>query len=90
MWDTDPVEARVAHALKRAGYEFEYEKPTKTNVTVGTSRRIDFYVPSLDLWIECKRFWTSRTERQLHGLDNVLLIQGLPAAIAFEKMICKE
>ena len=85
-WEGDPVEATVARALQRAGYQFEHEKLLDPDA-VPPSRRLDFYIPMLDLWIECKQFSSERTTRQLHGLTNVILIQGMAAAKAFEQMI---
>ena len=82
----DPVERLVAQALISAGYEFRYEQSTDPGRTF-PAPKLDFYVPSLDLWIECKQRWSSRTERQLHGLENVILVQGVSAARAFAKMI---
>lgn len=55
--------------------------------TRGGERPLDFYVPSLDLYIEVKQFSSDRTARQIAGLTNVILIQGIPAAMAFAALI---
>lgn len=76
----DPVEAVITAALKRAGIAY------RRNVwpwPAETERRLDFYLPDLDLYIEVTRMHTPRKIEQLKGLENVLLIQGLPAARAF-------
>lgn len=41
--------------------------------------RLDFYLPGLDLFIECKRFYTARIEGQLHRVprEDVIVIQGI-------------
>ena len=73
---TDPIERIVAEGLERAGLPFLHGDHTP-----------DFYVPSLDLEIEVKQFYSPRAIRQLEGKTNIILIQGREAAEAFVKMI---
>ena len=78
---TDPIEARIAEALQRAGMDYEHE------AAAPNGRIIDFYVPNLNLFIEAKAFDTERTAAQVRGLTNVIVIQGREAAEAFDRLI---
>lgn len=64
----DPVEQPIADALDIAGIRYERGKP------------LDFFLPELDLHIECKQFYSDRAVRQLATRPNVILVQGVQAA----------
>ncbi len=78
----DPVERQVEHALDRAGLSYERNKEIEPG-----RYSIDFYLPDLELWIEVCQFYTPRKIEQLSHIDNVILIQGMGAAVAFTKML---
>jgi len=69
----DPMEFIVRQALVAAGVQFD-ENP---------SERLDFYLPDQQTYIECKQFYTPRIADQLQLAENVILIQGVGAALAF-------
>lgn len=77
---TDPCERIVAEALERAGIPFVHESDDK-------SQELDFYVHSLGVFIEVKQFSTPRTDRQLAGRNDVILLQGRPACFAFAEVL---
>lgn len=78
---SDPVERIIADALTARGIRFEYE------VVRPNGRRIDFYLPAYDLFIEVKQFSTPRTAQQIEGMENVIVIQGKHAAQQFARLI---
>lgn len=43
-------------------------------------KKLDFYLPTLDIYIECKQFHTPRTLLQLAKADNVIIVQGKKSA----------
>lgn len=72
----DPVESIIEDALINSGYCFEREK-----------NGLDFYIPSLDLYIECKQFHSNRISDQMGRVPNIIAIQGKQAAYAFYTMV---
>jgi len=76
----DPVEQVVADALSLNGIEFTHESENK-------AQGLDFYIPSLGLLIECKRFHTDRIDDQVKNLTNVIVVQGMDAAHAFYQLL---
>lgn len=75
---SDPVERAVAEGLQKAGIKFQH----------GLSHpNLDFYLPDLDIHIECKRAFTPRITEQMSRFDRVIVIQSLEAARAFAKWI---
>jgi hypothetical protein len=56
---------------------------------MGFGQRIDFYLPDYGVAIECKRFHTSRSLKQLSEHPEIILIQGLQAAKAFRALLIK-
>jgi len=81
----DPVEKIVAEALDQAGINYERDK----EVMPGSdwSHSIDFYLTDMLLWIEVCQFHTPRKIEQLRSLPNVILIQGIGAALSFASFI---
>ncbi len=80
MHTTDPVELMIADGLRSRGIRFTHESENK-------AQGLDFYLPDLDLLIEVKQYSSDRTGRQIAGRENVVLVQGKPAARAFLKLI---
>jgi len=76
----DPIELIVAGGLDANGIEFVHESDNK-------EQKLDFYLPDLDTYIECKQFPTDRTSAQISGFPNVIVVQGRGAAWAFVKML---
>lgn len=75
----DPVEKLVEDGLRAAGIEFVRDHESD----------LDFYLPALDVHIECKQFPTDRVVGQLRKERDVLLVQGVHAARVFAEMISK-
>lgn len=76
----DPCERMVAEALDAAG--IEYERGAECG-----SRRLDFYLPELGVFVEVKQFSTPRTAEQIAGREDVILLQGKAACAAFGHLI---
>ncbi len=74
---SDPVEKIVAEALTERGFKFDRDNAVD----------LDFYLPSTGVYIECKQFHTPRAIEQMARVPNVILIQGVAAALAFAMMI---
>lgn len=75
----DPMEGTIAGALMLAGIGFEVEGPN--------TKGLDFYLIDFDVYLECKRFHSNRTDEQLQRDENVIYIQGMKAAEAFASML---
>lgn len=82
---TDPVEMVVAGALTAAGVPFFHDSEQ-----AGPNGGLDFYLPGFDLHIECKRFHSERIAEQMARFPNVIAIQGMTAAEAFARLVCRE
>ena len=76
----DPLEKLIATRLKELNIEFRKDERTSSGV-------IDFYLPDFGIFIEVCQFYTDRKIRQLEGIENVILIQGLRTAEAFVKLL---
>jgi hypothetical protein len=63
------------------------ETSTLSTNRTGFGQRIDFYLPDYDVAIECKRFHTPRSLRQLSAHKEIILIQGMQAAKAFRALL---
>lgn len=77
----DPVEAVIEKALADA--KIRFERGRGQPVDAG----LDFYLPDLGIYIECKQFHTERIAEQMSRAENVIAIQGMKAAIIFGKLI---
>jgi len=81
-----PLEKLVAEALTRANIKWIHEPPLPH-----TLRRIDFYLPDYNVYIEVKSFYSSkRIHEQLSNVQNSILIVGYKAVEAFICLITKE
>ncbi len=67
----DPMEAIIEKWLIARGVSFTRDHPSC----------LDFYLPGLQLFIECKRFYTPRINTQLERVrgNNVIVVQGIDA-----------
>lgn len=65
----DPLEAAVEAALIHAGVEYLREN--------GVDRRMDFYLPGWDVWVEVKAMHSPRIADQMARQKNVIAVQGL-------------
>jgi hypothetical protein len=74
---TDPVEGAVASALDNAG--FHYDSPADNG--------LDFFVVGMDTYIECKAYYTDRILKQMKLTKNIIVIQGIGAALAFAALL---
>ena len=52
-------------------------------------QRIDFILTDFNVAIECKRFHAPRVLKQLEANPEIILIQGMEAALAFKAMLEK-
>ena len=68
----------MAEGLCHAGIPFKHGEPYPA---------LDFYLPTLDIYIECKRASTPRIAEQMSRFPNVIAIQGLLAAQIFARII---
>lgn len=82
---SDPVEAIVADGLTRAGILFIHDSEG-AEVNCG----LDFYLPTAEVHVECKRFRSERTEGQMARVKDIIVIQGVGAAKAFAALVCME
>lgn len=80
MTTDDPIELIVAAGLRLAGMPFVHESDNK-------KQNLDFYLPNVDVYIECKQFPTDRTSAQIAGFSNVIVIQGRRAAETFVSLL---
>jgi hypothetical protein len=80
MRSDDPIELMIANALSEAGWAFTHESENK-------DQRLDFYLPGVDVYIECKQFHTYRISDQIKPFPNVIVIQGRKAAEIFCQMV---
>lgn len=76
----DPVEAVIVSAFTAAGISFVRERD-------GGTLELDFHLPDLNVYVECKQFHTDRIAAQMKRAPNVICIQGMEAARAFARMI---
>jgi hypothetical protein len=74
---TDPIERLIFDGLVSGAYEFTREGD-KDHPEDG----LDFWLPRVNVHIECKRFHTPRLIEQCSRHANVILVQGLDAALA--------
>lgn len=73
MRTTDPIEQILEAALIGRGHDYQTEgqRPPLAN-----GRRLDFYLPQADLYIEVKRMHSPRISEQMAGTPNVIAAQG--------------
>lgn len=74
---TDPMEKIIAEALVRADIEF---------VSPCMKTGLDFKLAG-DVYIECKQFHSERISEQMTRAENVIVIQGMQAALRFAAML---
>lgn len=67
---TDPCESIIAEALDRAGIQYDRN----------SAQQLDFHIPRLDIFIECKQFHSERIAAQTARAPNIIITQGLHAA----------
>lgn len=81
MHTDDPMELKVAGALRRAGIKFVHESEDK-------EQGLDFWLPDDGISIEVKQFSTPRTDKQIEH-RNVILIQTVEAVDWFCNMLLR-
>lgn len=81
---TDPIERIVADALRDAEITFIHESEDDA-----ATKGLDFYLPGRDVFVECKAYHTERTGPQMARVDNIIVIQGKRAAMAFAMMLMR-
>src|SRR5688572_6886299 len=75
----DPMEQVIERGLEAACIPYRR--------TDDNPRRLDFYLPTLDIYIEVKRFHTPRIADQMSRVPDIIVIQGMKAAVTFVKML---
>lgn len=76
----DPIEKIVADAMTRNKVRF-VEEPDPI------CKRLDFYLPDYDVYIEVKQFHAERIAEQMGRVDNIIAIQGEGAAKMFARIL---
>lgn len=66
---SDNLEKSIAEALEKSGIDFIHESENKL-------QQLDFYLPSLDVYIEVKQYHSERISKQMSYKDNVIAVQG--------------
>lgn len=77
----DPVEAVIAAALDVARIAYTCERHD--------GQSVDFVLPTGTV-IECKRFHTPRTDKQLRAHADIILVQGMGAAMTFASLLTRQ
>jgi len=80
---SDPVERMVAITLTHHNIRYALNVVSP----VSNRRTLDFFLPDYGMYIECKRFATDRLHEQIKDLTNVIVIQGIEAAAAFDRLL---
>lgn len=83
---TDPIERIVADALYDRGISYVRDGDKSGIDTHG----LDFKLMGVDVFIECKQFYTPRIAQQMERVSNVIAIQGKAAAMMFAALLTKE
>jgi len=78
----DPVERYVQEALEQAGVKYTHETENK-------EQGLDFYLPNLGVYIECKAYYADRINKQIEG-KQVIVVQGYGAARVFKRLLTGE
>lgn len=76
---TDPVEKIIAEGLSAAGIPFVHNSQ-------GNTKGLDFYLPDFDIYIETA-IGPAQLDRSIGGAENIIVIQGMKAAITFLHLI---
>lgn len=77
----DSLERDIASLLDNKGIHFIHESENKGQV-------LDFYLPSYDVYIEVKQYFSERITKQLASRDNVICVQG-KKSLALLKVLLK-
>lgn len=77
----DPVETIIADALTNRGVAFRHESE---------GAPLDFEIIGASTYIEVKQFHTDRTNDQLSRFDNVIVVQGVTAALCFSDLLARD
>jgi len=78
---TNPVEKPIAEILESHCLEYEHDNVKSSN--------LDFYIPSFDIYIECKAFYSDRIIRQIKDKGNVIVVQGEESAKFLKTLLQK-
>ena len=78
----DRVESIIQLALDEAGIPYYMGSEPFPEC-----QHLDFYIPSLDVHIECKHRYTDRVTKQLSRADNIIYIQSIKSALSFIKLM---
>jgi len=71
---SDPMEQLIEDGLRAGGFRFVREGEVK-----GANQTLDFYLPDLGIYIECKQFHSPRIADQMTRAPNIIVAQGRPA-----------
>lgn len=73
---SDHLERMLGDTLTELNIPFIHESQ-------GNGSRLDFYLPRSKVYIEVKQFHSDRVLNQLKSKDNIILLQGRGAVLAF-------
>lgn len=77
----DPLELYVSLALDRLG--IAYCCPDQMRPNMHTMPPLDFYLPELQIYIECKAWGSARIHRQVEEVNNCIVLIGMEATKLF-------
>lgn len=80
IYYADDLERTIGEKLTDLNVEFVHESENK-------NQQLDFYLPTFDIYIEVKQFYSNRVTAQLYAQQNVILIQGRKSMDALMKLI---
>ena len=77
---SDPIEKIIATALDARGVDYVHDGSGSTN-------GLDFWLPTLGTYIECKAYHSPRIAEQMTRAPDIIVVQGIVAAHAFAALI---
>lgn len=80
----DPLEMLVAKTLDHL--EIRYVCPD-SDKGFSTLKKLDFFIPDWNLYIECKAWGSARLHKQVEEVNNCIVLIGLAATARFCEML---
>lgn len=77
---SDALEQQIANILDFCNIKYVHESENNGS-------NLDFYLPDHNIYIEVKRYHSDRSNKQLSGKDNIILIQGMESINFLKKLL---